>query len=219
MSSDGTRAAGELFIVSAPSGTGKTTVIRRLLAGGWLPEGSLEFSISHTTRAPRDGEADGADYYFVGAETFDTMVREDAFLEWAEVYGNRYGTSREEVDSRLRRGADVLLEIDVQGARQVVERAPGAHGILIVPPSYAELERRLRGRDSDAPEAITRRLGVSASEIRCYEQYDYVIINLDAERAAQAVAAIILEKRHRLERMRGPVEAILREFPPNASRP
>lgn len=217
MSSEGAAAAGELFIVSAPSGTGKTTVIRRLLGGGWLPEGSLELSVSHTTRAPREGEVHGHDYHFVSPATFDAMVGDDLFLEWAEVYGNRYGTSREEVAARLRRGADVLLEIDVQGARQVGQRMPGAYGVLIVPPSYAELERRLRSRGSDAPDAIARRLGVSASEIRCYEQYDYVIINLDADRAAQAVAAIILEKRHRLERMREPVEAILRDFPPNAS--
>lgn len=207
---------GELFIVSAPSGTGKTTVIRRLLAGGLLTPGELEFSISHTTRAPRAGEVDGRDYHFVSGETFDAMVAADRFLEWAEVYGNRYGTARDQVDERLVRGVDVLLEIDVQGAEQVFARVDRAHGVLIVPPSFDELARRLRGRGSDSPRDITRRLGVSASEIAAYEVYDYVIINRDADRAAQALASIIVEKRHRLDRMRGEVEALLRQFPGDA---
>ncbi|MDY7095272.1 MAG: guanylate kinase [Acidobacteriota bacterium] len=203
---------GELFIVSAPSGTGKTTVIRRLLASGWIPPGSLQFSISHTTRQPRSGEADGKDYLFVEPAEFQQMIDEGRFLEWAEVYGNRYGTSREEVERRLKNGVDVLLEIDVQGAEQVMAQMPGAHGVLIVPPSYEELERRLRGRGSDEPGAINRRLRVSSSEIACYEAYDYVIINRDAERAAQAIASIILEKRHRRQRMNSEIQAILKDF-------
>lgn len=204
---------GRLFIVSAPSGAGKSTVIRLLLDGELVPPGSLELSVSHTTRAPRRGEQDGREYHFVDRQTFEAMAQEDQFLEWAEVFGNLYGTSRRAVEPRLDRGVDVLLEIDVEGARQVMERFSEACGIFLLPPSFSELERRLRHRALDTPQVIARRLAVSTWEIRRYESYDYVIVNRDAARAAGALAAVILEKRHRLVNQRGEVLEILQGFP------
>ncbi|MCH9647977.1 MAG: guanylate kinase [Deltaproteobacteria bacterium] len=206
-------AVGRLFIVSAPSGAGKSTVIRHLLEQDLVPAGSLELSVSHTTRLPRKGEQNGREYHFVDRADFQEMVRDDQFLEWAEVFGNLYGTSRRAVEPRLREGIDVLLEIDVEGARQVLERFPEACGVFLLPPSYQELERRLRHRALDSPQVIDRRLAVSSWEIRRYESYDYVIVNRDAAYAAQALAAAILEKRHRLSSQRDEVLEILRGFP------
>jgi guanylate kinase len=200
---------GELFIVSAPSGSGKTTLIQSLLSGGLS---GLAFSVSHTTRKPRGEEADGREYHFVDLATFQAMIATDAFLEWAEVHNNYYGTSLAEVLPRLEQGIDVLLDIDVQGAERVLAHHPEAHGIFIMPPSYEDLERRLRLRGLDDPGVIARRLTVSVSEIRRYDQYQYVIINDDARRASEALAAIILEKRHRRERMLSRIEDILESF-------
>lgn len=206
-------AAGRLFIVSAPSGAGKSTVIRGLFEQGWVPAGSLELSVSHTTRQPRKGEQNGREYHFVDCESFQAMIRDEQFLEWAEVFGNLYGTSRLAVEPRLEQGIDILLEIDVEGARQVLERFPRACGVFLLPPSYQELERRLRHRALDSPQVIDRRLAVSSWEIRRYESYHYVIVNRDAAYAAQALAAIILDKRHRLNSQRDEVLEILRGFP------
>jgi guanylate kinase len=202
---------GELFIVSAPSGAGKTTLIQNLMN---RPEGlgRLEFSVSHTTRTPRLGERDGREYHFVGPADFQTMVEEGRFLEWAQVHGNLYGTSRDEVDPRLERGVDVLLDIDVQGAEQVLARRPEAQSIFVLPPSYADLERRLRGRNLDGAADIARRLDVSLSEIKRYPNYRYVIINRDATRASEALAAIILEKRSRRGRMEPSVGEVVADF-------
>lgn len=202
---------GELFIVSAPSGAGKTTLIQNLMN---RPEGlgRLEFSVSHTTRSPRLGERDGREYHFVTPADFQTMVEEDRFLEWARVHGNLYGTSRDEVDPRLERGVDVLLDIDVQGAEQVLARRPDSQSIFVLPPSYADLERRLRGRNLDGAADITRRLDVSLSEIKRYPNYRYVIINRDAALASEALAAIILEKRSRRERMDSSVSEVVADF-------
>lgn len=211
--------SGELFILSAPSGTGKTTLIQNLLNGGVIPMGGLAFSVSHTTRRPRLGETDGRDYHFVSPETFQAMIAADAFLEWAEVHGNLYGTAREEVSSRLEMGIDVVLDIDVQGARQVLACCPEAHGIFVVPPSYADLEKRLRLRGLDDSEVIARRLAGALREIRRYDQYHYVIVNDDARRASEILAAIILEKRHRRERMQAQVHEILRDFEDRGSPP
>ncbi len=188
-------------------------MIRGLLQGGLIPPGTLELSISHTTRRPRQGEQDGLDYHFVDRNTFEKMVDEEQFLEWADVFGNLYGTSKQAVLPRLESGVDVLLEIDVQGAEQVMERFPAACGIFLLPPSYEELERRLRYRGLDEPRVITRRLAVSASEIRRYEAYGYVIVNRDAAYASRALAAVILEKRYLLASQREEVLAILRDFP------
>ena len=203
---------GELFILSAPSGTGKTTLIHSLLEHGLADRGNLEFSVSHTTRAPRQGEEDGVDYHFVGHAQFQSMLARDLFLEWAEVHGNYYGTSKEEVFSRLERGVDVLLDIDVQGAERVMAQHPEATSIYIMPPSYGDLEERLYRRGLDDPEQIERRLAVSLWEMRRYRQYQYVIINDDAREASEALASIVVDKRHRRERMEPRVEHIVDDF-------
>ena len=204
---------GSLFILSAPSGAGKSTVIRELLGQEMVPAETLEFSVSHTTRRPRRGETDGEDYHFVREPEFLEMVEREEFLEWAKVHGNLYGTSKGAVEPSLARGVDVLLEIDVQGAEQVLERTREAFGVFLVPPSYAELERRLTGRGLDEAPVIARRLAVSAWEIKRYVNYDYVIINRDAALAARALAAIILEKRFQRERCADAIAAILADFP------
>lgn len=200
---------GELFIVSAPSGSGKTTLIQSLFTGGFA---CLAFSVSHTTRKPRGDEVDGREYHFVDHAAFQEMIAADAFLEWAEVHGNLYGTSLAEVFPRLEQGIDVVLDIDIQGAERVLARYPQAHGIFVMPPSYEDLERRLHRRGLDKPETIARRLAVSLREIRCYDRYHYVIINDDARRASDALAAIILEKRHRRERMLSRIDEVLASF-------
>jgi guanylate kinase len=211
--------SGELFILSAPSGAGKTTLIQNLTTGRFSDIGGLAFSVSHTTRQPRQGEADGRDYHFVDHATFLGMIEGDAFLEWAKVHDNYYGTSRGEVFPRLEQGTDVLLDIDVQGAEQVVARCPEAHSIFVLPPGYEALERRLRARALDDESTIARRLGVSLGEVRRYESYRYVIINDDARRASEALAAIILEKRARRERMQSRVQEILRDFQDRSTTP
>ena len=211
--------SGELFILSAPSGAGKTTLIQNLLTGRFSDFGGLTFSVSHTTRRPRQGEVDGRDYHFVDHATFLDMIAADAFLEWAQVHDNYYGTSRQEVFPRLEQGIDVLLDIDVQGAEQVVLRCPQAHSIFVLPPSYEVLERRLRRRALDDEQAIARRLAVSLGEIKRYDRYHYVIINDDARRASEVLAAIIIEKRHLRDRMLPSVQEILRDFQDRGATP
>lgn len=204
-------ARGELFILSAPSGAGKTTLIRGVMAS--LTEyGRPVFSVSHTTRKPRQGEIDGTDYHFVDREAFQRMVEEDRFLEWAQVHNNCYGTAREEVFPRLEQGTDVVLDIDVQGAEKVLARCPEAHSIFIMPPGYADLRSRLHGRGLDDPDEIARRLAAAMEEMYRYDRYHYVIVNDDARRASSVLAAIILEKRHKRERMRGRIQDILKDF-------
>lgn len=217
---------GELFILSAPSGTGKTTLIRGLLEGGLAAFGGLAFSVSHTTRAPRDAEVDGQDYHFVSEEAFLQMVEEDLFLEWATVHNNYYGTALEEVTSRLDQGIDVLMDIDVQGAERVMALHADAaqsslgthvHSIFLMPPTFEDLEERLRKRNLDGAEEIARRLKVSHWEMRRADKYDYAIINDDAKRASDVLMSIILEKRHRRERIRNTVAEIQRDFEQAAS--
>jgi guanylate kinase len=203
---------GELFIVSAPSGGGKTTLIRRLLASSDPGLAGIAFSVSYTTREPRRGEREGEDYHFVAERRFRDMIANDEFLEWAEVHNSYYGTARDQVEPRLEAGLDVILDIDVQGAERVLHQRPDAHGIFILPPSYEDLERRLRQRGLDDPEQIARRLAVSLWEIRRYDLYEYAIINDDADRASAALAAIFLEKRHRLERAKPRVVRLLEAF-------
>lgn len=203
---------GELFVLSAPSGTGKTTLIRNMMNGGTGALADVVFSVSHTTRPPRPGEVDGHDYHFVSAEAFQAMVESGAFLEHARVHDNHYGTSWAEVLPRIEAGIDVILDIDVQGARRVLERCPEALGIFVMPPSFETLRERLERRNLDEPEAVRRRLAVSLSEISCYKIYEHVIINDDASRASEALAAIILARRHRRERMEERAEAVLRDF-------
>ncbi|REJ82210.1 MAG: guanylate kinase [Acidobacteria bacterium] len=209
---------GELFIISAPSGAGKTTLIHRLLRGD-MPD--LAFSVSHTTRRPRADEVDGVDYHFVDRATFEASIERGEFLEWAEVHGNLYGTSLREVRPRLESGQDVLLDIDVQGGERVMaeQRDPATstlgarvHSIFVMPPSFGELEKRLRQRNQDRREQIETRLEVSRWEMSRAEAYDYVIVNDDARYASSVLAAIIQDKRHRGERMRPRVSRILRDF-------
>ena len=187
---------GALFIVSAPSGGGKTSLIKALLAS----ESDIKLSISHTTRAPRPGEESGRDYHFVSAAEFERMLGGAEFLESAEIYGNRYGTSRIWIDQQLRQGQDVLLEIDWQGAQQVKKIVERCVSIFILPPSLETLEQRLKARSQDEPEAIARRLAAAREEIAHLREYDYVIINKDFNRAALELASIIRAERLKLPR-------------------
>lgn len=203
---------GDIFLLSAPSGAGKTTLIRAMMTGALAQFGGVAFSVSHTTRRPRAGEVDGRDYHFVDAATFQRMIAEDRFLEWAEVHGHYYGTSVDAVLPSIERGVDMILDLDVQGAERLMARFPEAHSVFILPPSYEDLEQRLRGRALDDPAEIARRLAVSLWEIRRFDRYHYVIVNAEAERAAQALASIILEKRFRRARMESEVRSILAAF-------
>ena len=203
---------GDLFLVSAPSGAGKGTLIRRVLDG--VPEGRARphLTISHTTRQPRPGEVSGRDYHFVDRPTFERMIGEGAFLEWAEVHQRLYGTSRDEVVPRVEAGQDVVCEIDVQGAASIREAFPPACSVFIFPPSYPELVRRLASRAHNEADDMAYRLSVSLWEMERYREYDCVIINDEADSAAQALAAIILDKRFPTNRVEDSVLEILREF-------
>ncbi len=203
---------GDLFVLSAPSGAGKTTLIGKLMSGSLADVGRIAFSVSHTTREPRRGEVDGVDYHFVDSQVFGEMIAQGQFLEWAEVHDNYYGTSYQAVMPLLEEGVDVIVDIDVQGGEQVLERLPEAHGIFIMPPSFEDLERRLRRRGLDDADEISRRLAVSLLEIRRYKHYDYVIINDDLKRASEVLAAIILDKHQKLERQQGRIDQVLTEF-------
>jgi len=184
--------SGHLFIISAPSGAGKTTLLKPILAS--IP--AIGFSVSHTTRRPRPGEIDGQDYFFVDAEQFLRLREDGDFLEWAEVHGNFYGTSQRAVLCQLERGQDLILDIDVQGARQLQARQDlGATFIFIAPPSLAELERRLTDRQTETAETIAIRLGNARQELEAAGHYDYIIVNDDLEQARAMLTAIILEKR------------------------
>jgi len=187
---------GTLYTVSAPSGAGKTSLVRALLAG----DEQLTLSVSHTTRPRREGEVDGRDYHFVDGEAFDRMVGERAFLEHARVFDNQYGTSRRAVEALLHAGRDVLLEIDWQGARQVRSAVAGAVSIFILPPSRAALRERLQGRGQDAPEVIQRRMEAAIDEMSHYAEADYLVINDDFAVALADLAAIIRAGRVRCER-------------------
>lgn len=202
---------GSFLVVSAASGAGKSTMIARLLADP-VAGRNLGFSVSHTTRAPRPGESPGREYHFVSKEEFLALRDADGFLESAEVHGNLYGTSRKEVESRLAAGLDMLLDIDVQGARQVVKKRPDAVTIMIFPPSKESLEARLRGRATDSDPVIARRLAVAAREMAAFVEYDYVIINDDLEVAVDELRSIVVARRAHRNRRRGRLEEILRTF-------
>ncbi len=203
---------GILYIVSSPSGGGKTTLIRetRTRLAAWGQE--TYFSVSHTTRTPRPGEADGQDYHFVSRETFEAMVHRGEFLEWAEYAGHLYGTARREVEGRLDQGIDVFLDIDVQGAQQVKTSIPEAVKIFIYPPSYPELKRRLMQRRQDPPEAIARRLKWALRELGVAGEFDYAIINDRLERAVDAMFGVCVAEHQRLWRMRSHLEKIRGAF-------
>jgi guanylate kinase len=180
-------ARGRLVVVAAPSGAGKTTLVHALLDR----RPGLEFSVSYTTRAKRKSEIEGRDYFFVDERRFAEMVERDEFLEHARVFDHCYGTGRRHVEELLAAGRDVLLEIDWQGARQVRARLPQAVTVFILPPSVAELERRLRGRGTDAPEVVARRLRDALGDMRHWDEFEYVIVNDDLDKAAAALTDIV----------------------------
>jgi guanylate kinase len=203
------RERGTLFVVSAPSGTGKSTLARRLLDG--VPR--LEFSVSYTTRRKRPGETDGREYHFVDDDTFDRMAAAGEFLEWAEVFGCRYGTGRAATERVLATGLDLLLDIDVQGAGHVRESDVEAVSIFVLPPDFATLESRLRLRGSEREAEVQRRLGQARREANEFSHYDYVVVNDDIERATKELRAIVRAERARTERRKAFVEKILETFP------
>ena len=186
--------SGTLFIVSAPSGAGKTSLVRALLAA----DPGVRLSISHTTRAMRPGEVDGRDYHFVTKDTFDAMRARGDFLESAEVHGNFYGTSRGWITERMAAGDDILLEIDWQGALQVRRIMSEAVGIFVLPPSLDALAERLANRATDSPDVIARRMSAARAEIGHVGEFDYVIINIEFEDAARDLIAIVRARRLRL---------------------
>jgi len=210
MSSSATSAAaGTLFVVSAPSGAGKTSLVRALTGR----DAHVTVSVSHTTRARRSGERDGEHYHFVDEATFARMCRQDAFLEHAQVYGNRYGTSRASVDERLLAGLDVVLEIDWQGARQIRERVADSVGVFVLPPSLQQLRRRLEGRGQDDAEVIKRRMQAAVDEIAHYREYDFLLVNDHFETALDELCAIVtarrLGQRAQCRRLAGLLDALL----------
>lgn len=182
---------GHLYIVTAPSGAGKTTLVRLLLE----KDPGIRLSVSSTTRAPRPGEVDGEAYHFVGVEAFRQMVERGEFLEWAEVHGNYYGTSKRWIETELEAGRDILLEIDWQGAQQVRKALPDAIGVFVLPPSLEELECRLSGRRTDSAEVIARRLAAARDEMRHVDEFDYVIINDDLQRALGDLLSVVAASR------------------------
>ena len=190
--------AGNLYVVAAPSGAGKTTLVRMLLA----TEHAVRLSISCTTRAPRPGEANGREYHFVEVADFLAMVERGDFLEWAEVHGNYYGTSQKWIADQLAAGHDVLLEIDWQGAQQVRAVFPKAIGVFILPPSMDELTRRLTGRGTDSADVIARRLAAAQAEMRHVDEFDYVIINDSLEQALDDLRAVVRASRLNLNAQR-----------------
>jgi guanylate kinase len=199
---------GLLFIISAASGTGKTTLAERLVQ--ILP--NLRMSRSYTSRAARANERDGVDYNFVSRAAFEAMIARGEFLEWADVFGNLYGTSRLDADALQASGQDVVLVIDVQGARQVKACGVDHTSIFVLPPSFEILERRLRGRSADSEEVMQRRLAAARAEVGGYVDYDYVVINDQLEPTVVRMQEIIAAERSRTHRMRGIAEQIIRSF-------
>jgi guanylate kinase len=197
-----------VFIISAPSGSGKSTLVSRLMAG--VP--GLMFSISYTTRKPRGAEVEGQNYHYIARADFERMIANGEFLEWAEVFGNYYGTHRGVLEEARAHGLDLVLDIDVQGARQLQCRIPEAVTIFILPPSRAILEQRLRARGEDREDVIQRRLHDAAGEIGNYRAYDYVVINRDLDESGDILSAIVRGERARRTRIEDQIEPILETF-------
>ena len=198
--------SGTLFIVSAPSGAGKTTLVGRLLAD----DPKVRHSVSFTTRAPRPGEQDGREYNFIGVQRFLAMRERGEFAEWAEVHDNFYGTSRTWLEQRMQEGCDMMLEIDWQGAQQMRRQFPEAVSIFILPPSLAELERRLRGRGADSEDVIARRVAGALGEMRHVAEFDFVIINNDLDIALGELKAAVCASRLRFPRQRARLPDVFR---------
>jgi len=197
-----------VFIISAPSGSGKSTLVDRLLAS----DPNLMFSVSYTTRAPRGAERDGEAYRYVSREAFERMIAGDEFLEWAEVFGNYYGTHRGILEEARTCGKDLVLDIDVQGARQLKRQIPEAVTVFILAPSRQILEQRLRARGEDPDAVIERRLRDAAEEIRRYTDYDYVLINRDLAQSDATLSSIVRAERVRRERIMDQIQPILETF-------
>jgi guanylate kinase len=201
-------AHGLLFIVSAPSGAGKTTLVEQLVE----QTSHLKMSRSYTSRTARQGEADGVDYNFVTRDRFAAMIAAGEFLEWADVFGNFYGTRAIDTDRALANGDDVVLVIDVQGARKVRCLGLETSTVFVMPPSLQVLERRLRGRSKDSEEAIQRRLEMARDEVEAFVEYDYIVLNDELAAAVDRLRAIVLAERARLRRMREQAGAVTRTF-------
>lgn len=199
---------GTLFVVSAPSGAGKTSLLKALHES--VP--GLSVSVSHTTRAMRPGEIDGQDYFFVAPGVFERMIGEGAFLEHAQVFDHYYGTAQAAVEERLKRGEDVVLEIDWQGARQVRRLMPESVGVFILPPSRDILRKRLEGRGQDSEAVIERRMRDAIAELSHYPEYDYLLVNDDFERALEALKSIVLACRLRIAGQNEKLAELLKEL-------
>jgi len=202
------RRHGNLFIVSAPSGAGKTTIVEKLVEE--TPR--LRMSRSYTSRAARPGECDGLDYNFVTREHFEAMIAAGDFLEWADVFGNLYGTCVSDTERLLSDGSDVVLVIDVQGARQVRKLRSGATTIFVMPPSFQILEQRLRGRSKDSEAAILRRLQVAREEVASFSEYDYIVINDELTAAVDRLRSIVIAERFQRTRMEPEARRIVNTF-------
>ncbi|KKO46225.1 guanylate kinase [Arsukibacterium ikkense] len=200
--------SGNLFIVSAPSGAGKSSLINALLK----THADMQVSVSHTTRAPRPGEVDGVHYHFISVEQFKKLIADNEFLEWAEVFGNYYGTSRSAIINNLRQGIDVFLDIDWQGARQIRQQAPGTLGIFILPPSMAALEQRLLQRGQDSEQVIAKRMAQAQSEMQHADEYEYLIINDDFNQALSELAHIVLSQRNSLQSQQSRHQTLMQQL-------
>ena len=205
---DSQNGCATLYVVSAPSGAGKTSLVKALLE----KTTELAVSVSHTTRPPRPGEKDGVDYHFVDMPTFEAMIDQGAFLEHAKVFDNYYGTARSSALERLEGGADVILEIDWQGAAQVRAAMPECVGIFILPPSRGGLEERLRGRGQDSDEVIARRMRDAVNEMSHYEEFDYLVVNDDFDTALQELRAVVVARRQRRVAQQNRRAALIREL-------
>jgi guanylate kinase len=199
---------GNLFIITSPSGGGKGTLIREVLRS--VPK--VGYSVSFTTRSRRAGEEHGREYYFVSREEFEKKIAESEFLEWANVHGNLYGTSKAQVESELNLGRDIILEIDVQGAEIVKKLVPGAVGVFILPPSFEVLRERLLARQTESPDDVQMRLRNSKAEVGRWKEFDYVIINDEINRATLDLQAVLLAERLRRGRQSGNIEKIIKTF-------